>query len=29
MGAAMVLPYGALAMGRGSSVRPANVLAGR
>ena len=29
MGAAMVLAYGALAMGRGSSVRPANVLAGR
>ena len=29
MGAAMVLAYGALAMGRGSSVSPANVLAGR
>ncbi|HEX6854422.1 MAG TPA: hypothetical protein VF204_03925 [Streptosporangiaceae bacterium] len=29
MGAAMVLAYGAFAMGRGSSVRPANVLAGR
>jgi len=29
MGAAMVLAYGALAMGRGGSVRPANVLAGR
>jgi hypothetical protein len=27
--AAIVLAYGALAMGRGSSVRPANVLAGR
>jgi hypothetical protein len=29
MGAAMVLAYGAFAMGRGSSVCPANVLAGR
>jgi len=29
MGAAMALAYGALAMGRGSSVSPANVLAGR
>ena len=29
MGAAMVLAYGALAMGRGSSVRPASVLACR
>jgi hypothetical protein len=29
MGAAMVLAYGAFAMGRGSSVRPSQVLAGR
>ena len=29
MGAAMVLAYGAFAMGRGSSVCPSNVLAGR
>jgi len=29
MGAAMVLAYGAFAMARGSSVSPANVLAGR